>query len=96
MSRKNRYKGLIGLNAALIVALTAVSFAPGASAQDGDSRARGAYAMVAGQVQGTVADAIYVVDRVNQEVVAMTFEQGRKRLVGIDFAKMDQTAGGAR
>jgi hypothetical protein len=96
MNRRS-YKGLIGLNVALLVVLAAVTIAPGAGAQDdGVERARGDYAMISGRIQATAADAIYVVDRTNQELIAMVFEQGRKRLRGVDFAKLDPRSGGSR
>ena len=95
-SSRRPYRGLIGLNVALLVLLAAVSFTPGADAQAQDERPRGAYAMVAGVYQGSSSEAIYVVDRANQELIAMTFEPGRKRLVGIDYARLDRSAGGSR
>jgi hypothetical protein len=88
------YRGLIGLNIALLAALGAVSFAPGAGAQSGAERSRGAYAAVSGNIQGSASDAIFVIDRNNQEMLGMVFDQSRKQLTGIDFVDLSDRARG--
>lgn len=90
-----RYRGLIGLNVALVVGLALVTVAPGAGAQSADARPRGAYAMVSGNVQGSASDAIYVIDKNNQEMIGMIYDQSRRQLVGIDFVDLtERTRGG--
>ena len=75
-------RGLVALNGALLLLLGAVTFGPVAEAQ---VRARGAYVMAAGGVKGSNADGVFIVDVVNQELVAITFDPDRKELVGIGF-----------
>jgi hypothetical protein len=73
-------RALLALNAALLVLLAVVTFAPTADAQ---VRARGRYAMVAGGVSGSMSSAVYIIDTVNQELIAVNYEHNTKRLIGI-------------
>lgn len=82
--------GLLGLNAALLGALAFVTFAPDAAAQRGQApagagRDPGDYTMIAGQVQGQSEDAIYIVDSINREIIAVRWDQSRKTISGIGF-----------
>ena len=73
-------RALLVLNAALLVLLAVVTFAPSADAQ---GRARGRYAMVGGGVPGSLGSVIYVVDTVNQELIALHYDHNVKRLQGV-------------
>jgi len=82
--------GLIALNGALLLVLAAVTLAPNADAQ---LRRRGAYAMVAGGVGGSDADAVWIVDTTNQELIALTYEPNQKELIGIGYRSLAKDAG---
>jgi len=83
--------GLVGLNAALAVALLLVEFGPRAWAQPGDgpARPRGEYTLIGGEIQTGNSDAVYVIDSVNQEMIVMTWEDGRNNLNGIGYRDLD-------
>jgi len=79
-------RGLLMLNAVLVVCLAAVTFSSSVDAQqEGVRRAPGDYTMVDGEVQGQTAAAIYIVDSTNQEVVAVFWDQSRHRLQPIGY-----------
>jgi hypothetical protein len=76
---RNRW-ALIALNAALLVALGAVTFGPSASAQ---ARVRATYTMAAGRAEGARAGVVYVADVTNQELIAFSYDPDTKTIVGI-------------
>lgn len=82
--KRPSFGGLLALNAALLAALAAVTFAPRADARQPQSappaRARGQYTMVTGNVQGRSEAAIYVVDAGNLEVLGFRYDNGKKEL----------------
>lgn len=78
-------RGLLVLNVLLLGLLAAVTFAPSADAQN---RARGKYIMAAGGVKGVQSNAVYVVDEVNQELMAITYNHNTKRLEGIGYRNL--------
>lgn len=82
--RNRRARGLIAINAALLVALAAVTFGPTAEAQRA-GRGRGEYTMVSGRMQGSPEAAIYIIDSSNLELVAVRWNRSRKQLDGIGF-----------
>jgi hypothetical protein len=73
-------RALLAVNAALLVLLAVVTFAPTADAQ---VRPRGKYVLVAGGVSGSVSSAVYIMDTVNQELIAINYEYSTKRLKGV-------------
>jgi hypothetical protein len=87
-------RGLIALNAGLLVVLAAVSLAPQASAQRG-ARARGEYTMVSGRLTGGSNNAAYVIDSSNQEMIALVWNNGRKGLEGIGYRDITADSGAA-
>lgn len=92
-------RALIALNAALLAVLGVVVLAPRADAQRAGGRPRGEYIMVAGEFVGGSAAAIYVMDTVNQEMVAVEWDNGQRGLAAIgyrDLAADSQAAPGAR
>lgn len=82
---RRRLYGLLAVNGALLLALAAVTFSPVAEAQ---SLARGEYTMVAGSVNGSQSGVVYIVDVVNQEMIAITFEHSQKELLGIGYRNL--------
>lgn len=80
---------LIALNAGLIVVLGIVSIA---KAQPG-ARARGNYAMVGGEYMGGGgANAVYILDAANQELIAVKWDESRKVLDGIGYRDLNKDA----
>ncbi len=77
--------GLLVLNAVLLGLLAAVTFAPDADAQ---SRGRGDYTMVAGGVNGSLGSAVYIVDVVNQDLIAVTYDPSTRRLEGLGYRNL--------
>jgi len=73
-------RGLIALNLLLLAVLAVVTFMPDASAQ---VRARANYTMAAGGAPGTAADVIWIVDSVNQQLIAISWEPNQRELIGI-------------
>lgn len=73
-------RGLIALNLVLLAVLAVVTWMPRASAQ---GRARANFTMVAGGAPGTQADVIWIVDSVNQQLIALSWEPNERELIGI-------------
>ncbi|MBM4100005.1 MAG: hypothetical protein FJ260_08645 [Planctomycetes bacterium] len=88
MSRKS-IRPLIFLNAGLLVALAAVTFMPAAVAQ---LRPRSTYTMVGGTINGIVQGVAYITDETTNEVVAVSWYENQKRLVGLGYRNMTQDA----
>ena len=78
-------RGLIAINAGLLAALAVATFVPLASGQPGVVRARGVYTMISGRTVSGGADAVYIVDSSNQEMVALRWDQGKQSLVGLGY-----------
>jgi len=79
---------LIALNAVLLLALGAVTFAPHATAQsreNGPMRPRGEYTIVGGEVTGANANALYVLDSANREVVGLLWDESRRQIRGLGY-----------
>jgi hypothetical protein len=87
--RPGRLWGLLALNAALLVILGAVTFGAHAEAQ---LRSRGEYTMVAGNVKGASAAAVFIVDTVNQELAVVAYNPQTKQLDGVGYANLAQDA----
>lgn len=83
-AKRSSIPALISLNAVLLVLLGLVVMTPPAGGQGagpgGVDRARGTYTMVGGKMIGSPEAAIYVVDAVNQELVAAKWDRSRKAL----------------
>jgi hypothetical protein len=71
---------LIAVNAVLVAASLAGLMAARAQAQPGGQRARGNYVMVPGRVSGISGSAIYIVDSVNQELLALRYLRSTGKL----------------
>lgn len=81
VSRGPRLRGLLAVNAALLLVMAAVTFAPSAGAQAG--RARGEYLMVSGYINGSEPQVVYIVDATNQQMVAVRYRQDLRVLEGL-------------
>ncbi len=79
-----RYRGLIALNVAALVALALVTWSPGATAQR-VNRPRGEYTMVAALVQGVPESALFIVDSSNQEMLVLRYDRSAKTVKYIGF-----------
>ena len=77
--------GLIALNVALLALLAWVTFPSSAGAQ---SRRNGLYSIVGGTVNGAPTGVAYIVDEVNQEMVAVSWNDTTKKLVGLGYANL--------
>ncbi len=75
-------RALVALNALLLAILALVVFGPAALAQQ---RARATYTMAAGRVSGIDQSAVYVLDTVNQELIAITYNPNTKQIDGIGY-----------
>lgn len=76
---------LIALNAVLLGVLAMVTFAPSVAAQ---ARARGAYTMVAGGANNTQSSVVYIIDVVNQEMAAMTYDSASRSIKGLAYRNL--------
>ena len=82
---RNNVRGLLALNAALLVLLAIVTLSPSVEAQ---IRGRGTYTMVAGRANGTESSAVYIVDAANQELMIIAYNGNTKLLDGIGYRNL--------
>jgi len=78
-------RALLLLNFSLLLVLGVVTFGASSEAQP---RARGEYTMVAGEVRGTNAGAVYVVDVRNEEMMVIAYNNSENRLEGIAYRNL--------
>ncbi|MBM4111755.1 MAG: hypothetical protein FJ253_00020 [Phycisphaerae bacterium] len=83
--RRTALHGLVVLNALLLGALAYVTFNPTANAQ---ARRNGLYTIVGGTVNGQPAGVAYIVDEVNQEMVAISWNEPNRILTGLGYANL--------
>lgn len=75
--RRAASPALVALNAGLLLVLGAVALGPDARAQASpDERLRGDYVVVGGDIPFGNANAIYILDTANQEMVAIRWNPG--------------------
>lgn len=84
-------RGLLLLNMILLLVLGAITFGAHVQAQ---SRPRGEYTMVAGGLNGTDADAVFIVDVVNQEMFSVYYDYNNKLLQGLGYRNLAADAAG--
>ncbi|MBX3318008.1 MAG: hypothetical protein KF902_14225 [Phycisphaeraceae bacterium] len=90
-SSSRRLLRLVALNAALGLVLAALLVIPEPVAAQPSlsgapaSRARGTYTMLAGKPRTGSGSAIYVIDSVNQEAVALRWNDGKSALEGLGY-----------
>jgi hypothetical protein len=85
-------RGLVLLNAGLLLVLGAVTLAPSSHAQRGGGRARGEYSMVSGKITGSTAHAVYIIDTANQDLVAVRWNESTKSLDAIGYRDLKEDA----
>lgn len=87
-------RGLIAVNAALLLLLGAVTLAPQSAAQRGTTggRARGEYTLLAGKMSGASAHAVYILDSSNQDMVAVKWNESTKSLDAIGYRDLKEDA----
>jgi hypothetical protein len=82
---RSSLRGLIAVNAVLLALLAAVTLSAHAGAQH---RSRGAYTMAAGGVSNSISSAVYIVDVVNQELIAVTYDSTNRTLQGLAYRNL--------
>ena len=94
----SEHRGLLALNALLILALLVVTFAPAARAQQRASRPRGEYTMVPARALGFTEASVWIVDASNQEMIVMRYDRSAKQLrfLGYRSLEVDAKAAGRR
>jgi hypothetical protein len=85
------HRGLLALNAMLILVLLVVTFAPAARAQQGQ-RQRGDYLMVSARALGFPEAAVWVVDTNNQQLMVLRYDRSAKQLRFLGFRNMANDA----
>ncbi len=98
MPTSRRLVRLVALNAALGLALaTLLALPEPAGAQPtlpaAASRARGTYTMLAGKPRTGSGSAIYLIDSVNQETVALRWNDGKSLLEGLGYRSISRDTG---
>ncbi len=83
--RRSPLHGLVALNLVLLGALAFVTFQPKAEAQ---ARRNGLYTIAAGTVNGQPTGVAYIVDEVNNEMVAISWVDQNKLLTGLGYANL--------
>ena len=88
--RKTSPRPLIALNAGLLAALGTICLWPGtAHSRQPAQRTRGEFTMVAGKTNSGTAQAVYIVDSVNQELLGLTWDRSRQTLGPVGFRSLD-------
>lgn len=97
MNRRTRR--VMALNLALVAALGVVTLASatrsGAQVGAGGvqaARSRGEYALVSGKYQGSTTSAVYIVDAVNHELVALDWDRNKNRFEVIGYRSLPADA----
>lgn len=79
-------RGLIVLNGLLLTLLGAVTFGSRADAQA--TRVRGEFTMIDAGANGIDADVVYIVDVINQEMIAVTYDQAKVTIDGVGYRNL--------
>jgi hypothetical protein len=85
---------LIALNLGLLAGLAMVSWSASADAWQ-NGRARGKYLAVSGGAPGATGDVVWIVDTVNQQMIALSWDPNTKAMVGVGFRDLTIDAGTA-
>lgn len=96
--RRGRLAVLVTVNSLLACAVLAGLLSPRASAQPGGvNRPRGNYLMVSGHATGVSGNIVYIVDTVNQELLALRYQRAAGRLDPLGYRSLAaDSAEGAR
>ena len=92
MKQTTSRKGLIALNALLLVAFAAVSFVPESIAQTPRS---GHYIAIPAKVNGVTSGVVYIVDTAQQELVAVTWDHNNNRISTLGYRNIKTDAANA-
>jgi len=85
---------LIALNVGLLGLLGMVTWSSVADARQ-DARVRGRYIAVAGGAPGASGDVVWIIDTVNQEMIALTWDASTRATVGVGYRNLAIDAGTA-
>ncbi len=77
---RRQRKVLIGVNVGLLMAAAVVHWAASPGQAQSDPRSRGSYLIIGGEIQGGDANAIYVLDTINEELLAVRWNHSRRVL----------------
>jgi hypothetical protein len=95
-ARRARLAALIGVNAALLGLLALVGLSPRAGAQAAAERSRGMYSLLGGELPFGNANAIYVLDASNEEMLALRWNPsrgtGELEVLGYRNIRLDMSA----
>lgn len=93
-----RRRVLLGVNLALLVAVGGVFWAANPGLAQPGNRGRSTYLMIGGEIQGGNANALYILDTTNEEMIAVRWNQSRTRLEGLGYrnVKRDGAQDGGR
>jgi hypothetical protein len=92
MSRTHRW--LIGVNAALLLTLALVTIVPAQPLSPAaQGRPRGQYVMLPAKQLGNPIGIVYVLDSVNEELMALRWDRASQRLEVVGFRDMINDAG---
>ncbi len=83
--RRGAVPALLAINGLLLLLLGVVTLGSPAGAQ---TRVRGDYTMVAGSVNGSDSGAVYIVDTVNREMIAITYDPNQGQLEGVGYRNL--------
>jgi len=83
--RSRQTRALVALNAGLLAVLALVTAVPRADAQAGVRRPPGTYALVGGEPPGGNANAVYVLDSANRELIVLRWNNSINQLEGIGY-----------
>ncbi|MCC7388056.1 MAG: hypothetical protein IT431_04725 [Phycisphaerales bacterium] len=96
---RTRRRWLLATNLLLAASIGVAVWAVPANGNQPAARARGQYSMVAGELRsGGEASAIYITDSINEELIALRWNDSRSQLDGLDYRslQMDAARGGER
>jgi hypothetical protein len=86
-ARRKSPPPVVVVNVVLLAAVLALALTPSAGARQ-PTRARGAYTMVSGSIQGGNADVLYIIDSANQELIAVNWDTSRGSLNVIGYRNL--------
>ncbi len=84
------HRGLLAMNAVLLLVLLVVTLAPRAQAQN--QRPRGQYSLIAARALGFSESAIYIVDAANGDMMVMRYDRSNKQLKFLGFRSLTADA----
>lgn len=89
--KKNASRPLIALNAALAAGLAALVWASADSGAQpsAPTRVRGQYTLISGRAATGNANAIYVLDAANSELLAMRWDSGKNAFTNMSLRDID-------